>query len=75
MEAGRDREISVGIEDDDDDERARSSFSIVRSLNKLGPKEWFQAFAVFSTYYERKVAENNTGADQNNEAQIALGGG
>ncbi|MDA1309623.1 MAG: c-type cytochrome [Proteobacteria bacterium] len=77
-----DREITVEIDDQEEAERARSSFPIVRFLNRLGPKERFLTFAVFfallitvfSIYYERSVAENDVAADRNNEAQVALGG-
>ena len=52
-----DRGISVKIEDNDEDERARLYFPIVRFLNRLGPKERFLAFADFSAYYECNAAE------------------
>lgn len=73
------REISIEIDDDVD--QSRSSFVIVRFLNRLGPKERFLAFAVFiamsitlfSIYYDRVTAETAGAADSYNEAQVSLG--
>jgi mono/diheme cytochrome c family protein len=75
-----DREISIEI-DDDDDQRTRSSFAIVRVLNRLGPKERFLIFAVFIAlaitlswvYVDRHIAETDVVADRFNEAQVSLG--
>lgn len=76
-----DREISIEIDDDDDEQRTRSSFAIVRALNRLGPKERFLAFAVFIAltitlswiYIDRHIAETEVSADRFNEAQVSLG--
>ena len=61
-------EISVEIEDNDEDERTRLSFPMVGFLNRFGPKERFLTFAVFLAYYERSAAENDAAADRKNGA-------
>jgi mono/diheme cytochrome c family protein len=75
-----DREISIEI-DEDDDPGTRSSFPIIRFLNRLGPKERFLTFAVFialvitlsTVYYDRQFAKPDAAADRFNEAQVSLG--
>jgi mono/diheme cytochrome c family protein len=76
-----DREISIEVSDDEEDQQSQSSFPGIRFLNRLGPKERFLAFGVLFAlvitlsviYYDRHFDDAEPGADPNNQAQVSLG--